>query len=169
MGFVSKLFSIFVPLIAIMVFFYQRDHILDKKQNEYLDEQFDKLIDQANYHFDGIVQQLNQFVAESKDIIGTNENEKANDEIDLKEKLIKQEEKLNKEAEIKKKVKKEVQNENVLNEQIKSTDKSSRKCDLGKDILITKEQLSKHNGEDAKKKIYLAFLGKLFKHKRKKI
>jgi len=161
MGFVTKLLSIFVPLIAVMIFHFQRDHILDEKQNEFLDEKFTMISEQFNRHLDSIVEQLNLFVSEQKEIVGT-----ANDEVKLKEENIAK--KAENVAVTKEPVKESVQattekptTEKVTNTPIKlaKRSESSRKCDLGNDLLITKEQLKQYNGEDPKKKIYLAFLG----------
>lgn len=181
MGFVTKLLTVFIPLIAVMIFYHQRDNILDRKQNELLDEQFQKLTAQFNHHLDSVVEQINQFVAESKDVINDN-IDTSTDEVDLKEKIVlKKEQKKDaskEEAKIDAKlVKSESDDEQIskpterpivkqaesqvkqTENQVQQPDVKSNKCDLGKDLLITKEQLSKYNGEDAKKKIYLAFLG----------
>lgn len=185
MGFVSKLFTIFIPIIVAMIFYYQRDHILGKANNDWLEEHVGKFGNQLNYHLDAIKQQIDQFVTESKDIVGVKdqENEIANDEVNLnKAQESKKNEKKNKvndqvkdEVKVDKvkvdevkvdevKVDEKILNQKKIDEKItekvsEQKVKKSTKCDLGKDLLITKEQLSQYNGEDPKKKIYLSFLG----------
>lgn len=154
MGFVAKLFGVFVPIMVAMIFYHQRDHILGEEKNAIFEAQLTKFSEQLNYHLDSIVDQLNSFVGESKAIVGEEpkENEIPNDEIDLKEKYRKA-----KESEELAKQQKDRQNDRQPTKQ--STDLPTNKCELGKDLLITKEQLARYNGEDAMKKIYLSFLG----------
>lgn len=164
MGFVAKLFTVFVPIMVGIIFYQQRDHILGEKQNEYFEEQLSKFGEQLNHHLDSIVNQLNAFVGESKAIVGTDEeqreNELPNDEIDLKLKAAREN------VKTKEEVAAQRQNDRQPKPSSEQPTKQSSeqpaktaKCELGKDLLITKQQLSGYNGEDAKKKIYLAFLG----------
>lgn len=145
MGFVAKLFTVFVPIMLGIVFYHQRDHILGEKNNAYFEEQLSRIGDQLNHHLDSIVNQLNAFVGESKAIVGTDEqNELPNDEVDLK---------------AKESAAKNGQRQNDRQSKQFDEKPAGSKCDLGKDLLITKQQLAGYNGEDPKKKIYLAFLG----------
>jgi len=178
MGFVTKLLTVFIPIIIAMVFYHQRDHILDKQQNDYLDRQIDRFVSQLNWHVDSIVQQVDQHVTETKRIVEPNENE-----IDKEEKVIKKPEEQFETREIKpdeskvddvviEKSSTPTQGDESIvrtdEETIKPTESMEQKvkqttgnvkCDLGGDLLISKEQLKSYNGEDPKKKIYLGFLG----------
>lgn len=165
MGFVAKLFGVFVPIVLAMIFYQQRDHILGEERNAIFEQQLTRFGEQLNHHLDSIVDQLNAFVGETKAIVETEEesikNEIPNDEIDLKEKIRKETAKSKESSEAAEKSADQKPTEQQSTEQPSkpSSEQSTKICDLGKDRLITKQQLTGYNGEDPKKKIYLAFLG----------